>query len=106
MKHRYQIPLFAFYDHTGMSCHVEKMARRGWMVDKLGNFLWRYRAIEPQRLRFSIVYFPEVTGFEPGKAEGHPWQQGRPRPQGHPCPPCRGQEGQRAAERVFPPAGH
>ena len=71
MKYRYQIPLFAFYDHTGMSCHLEKMARRGWMVDKLGNFLWRYRAIEPQRLRFSIVYFPEVTGFEPGTPEGH-----------------------------------
>ena len=71
MKHRYQLPLFAFYDHTGMSCHLEKMARRGWMVDKIGNFLWRYRAIEPQRLRFSIVYFPEVTGFEPGTPEGH-----------------------------------
>ena len=71
MKHRYQLPLFAFYDHTGMSCHLEKMARRGWMVDKIGNFLWRYRSIEPQRLRFAIVYFPEVTGFEPGTPEGH-----------------------------------
>lgn len=71
MKYRYRIPLFAFYDYTGMSCHLEKMARCGWMVDKIGSFLWRYRAVEPRRLRFSIVYFPEVTGFEPGTPEGH-----------------------------------
>lgn len=32
---------------------------------------WRYRKVEPQRLRFALVYFPEVTGFAPTKPEGH-----------------------------------
>ena len=65
MNHRYSLPLFSFYDHTGMTCHWEKMARRGWLLDKMGGVLWRYRKIEPQRLRFAMTYFPEVTGFEP-----------------------------------------
>lgn len=65
MKYRYALPLFSFYDHTGMTCHWEKMARRGWLLDKMGGVLWRYRSIEPQRLRFAMTYFPEVTGFEP-----------------------------------------
>lgn len=65
MKHRYALPLFSFYDHTGMTCHWEKMARRGWLLDNIGGVLWRYRSIEPQRMRFAMTYFPEVTGFEP-----------------------------------------
>ena len=71
MKRRYEAPLYSFYDHTGMTTHLEEMAQRGWLLDKMGGMLWRYRRIEPQRLRFSLVYFPEVTGFEPAKPEGH-----------------------------------
>jgi len=71
MKHRYELPLYSFYDHTGMTTHLEEMAQRGWLLDKMGGVLWRYRKVEPQRLRFALVYFPEVTGFEPTKPEGH-----------------------------------
>ena len=71
MKHRYELPIFAFYDHTGMTTHLEEMAQRGWLLDKMGGVFWRYRRIEPQRLRFAVVYFPEVTGFEPETPRGH-----------------------------------
>ncbi len=71
MKHRYELPLFAFYDHTGMTTHLEEMAQRGWLLDKMGGMFWRYRRIEPQRLRFAVIYFPEVTGFEPETPQGH-----------------------------------
>lgn len=71
MKHRYEMPLYSFYDHTGMTTHLEEMAQRGWLLDKMSGMFWRYRKAEPQRLRFALVYFPEVTGFEPTKPEGH-----------------------------------
>ena len=71
MKHHYELPLFSFYDHTGMVSRLEKMARRGWVLDKLGGLLWRYRRCEPQRLKYAVVYFPEVTGFEPTPFKGH-----------------------------------
>lgn len=71
MKHRYELPLFSFYDHTGMVRHLEQMARRGWRLDKLGGMLWRYQPMEPCRLKYALVYFPEVTGFEPTPPESH-----------------------------------
>lgn len=71
MKHRYELPLFSFYDHTGVVRHLEQMARRGWRLDKLGGILWRYQPMEPRRLQYALVYFPEVSGFEPNKPEGH-----------------------------------
>lgn len=71
MKHRYELPLYSFYDHTGMVRHLEQMARRGWRLDKLGGMLWRYQPIEPRRLKYALVYFPEVTGFEPTPPESH-----------------------------------
>ncbi|MBR5537910.1 MAG: DUF2812 domain-containing protein [Clostridia bacterium] len=70
MNRRFELPLFSFYDHTGMTTHFEEMAQRGWLLDKLGG-LWRYRRIEPQRLRFAVVYFPEITGFESETPRGH-----------------------------------
>ena len=71
MKHRYELPLYSFYDHTGMVRHLEQMARRGWRLDKLGGMMWRYQPIEPRRLKYALVYFPEVTGFEPTPPESH-----------------------------------
>ena len=42
MKYRYEYPLYAFYDHTGMARHLEKMAQKGWMLEKIHtNSLWR-----------------------------------------------------------------
>ena len=51
MKHRYELPLYSFYDHTGMVRHLEQMARRGWRLDKLGGMLSRYQPIVPRRLK-------------------------------------------------------
>ena len=28
--------LYSFYDRTGMESHLEQMAARGWMVEKMG----------------------------------------------------------------------
>ena len=55
MKHRYELPLYSFYDHTGMVHRLEKMARRGWILDKMGGMLWRYRQEEPCRLKYAVV---------------------------------------------------
>ena len=48
---RWELNLYSFYDHTGMERHLEKMAAKGWLLESIGTTLWRYRRIEPQRLR-------------------------------------------------------
>ena len=59
-----------FYDHTGISRHLEKMAAKGWMLEKLNGFCWQYRRMEPQQLRFAVTYFPTASQFAPAPVEG------------------------------------
>lgn len=60
---------FSFYDHTGMEKHLEKMARKGWMVEELSNTTWRYRKIEPQKLHFSVSFDVRASEFAPEPTE-------------------------------------
>lgn len=70
-KHR--LETFSFYDYTCITKHLEKMAAKGWLLDKMGNFTWRYRRITPAKLKFTVTYFPSATAFDPAlpKSRGH-----------------------------------
>lgn len=65
-----RIESFAFYDHTAIEAHLEHMAQRGWLVEQPGNYLWRYRRIQPKKLHFSVTYFPNASDFDPGPTDG------------------------------------
>lgn len=60
---------FSFYDHTGMEKHLEKMAQKGWMLEELTSFGWKYREIQPQKLHFSVSFDTRATEFEPEPTE-------------------------------------
>ena len=47
------LPLYSFYDRSGLSRHLEEMAAKGWMLDSLGAYSWRYRRIEPEQLKYA-----------------------------------------------------
>ena len=57
--------LYAFYDHTGLERHLEKMAANGWMLESVGTYALRYRRCEPKKLRFAVVYYPKTDSFCP-----------------------------------------
>lgn len=56
-------------DFTGITVWLERMASKGWMLDRIGPHLWRFRRIEPQQIHFSVTYLtidstlldPEIT---------------------------------------------
>lgn len=60
---------FSFYDLTGMAAHLEKRAAEGWMIEKLSNFGWIYRAMEPRKLHFTVTYYPKASEFDPEPGE-------------------------------------
>lgn len=64
-----RIEVRSFYDRTGIEQHLEKMAAKGWMIERVDGFGWRYRRIEPQTLRFAVAYFPKASDFDPGPTE-------------------------------------
>lgn len=65
------IAQFTFYDRTGIQCYLEKMAKKGWMLEKVNNFYWQFRRIEPKAIHFAVTYFPKASEFdpEPGEAQ-------------------------------------
>jgi len=56
--------LYSFYDRSGIERHLEAMAAKGWMLDRLGTF-WRYRRCEPGPVHFTATYYPRASAFDP-----------------------------------------
>ncbi len=67
---KYRFEQFAFYDHDAIKERLEAMALQGWLIEKPGNFIWRYRRIEPKKLHVAVTYFPNASEFDPGPTEG------------------------------------
>ena len=64
------VPMYSFYDRTGIQNYLQEQAAKGWMLDKAGSVCWRFRRTEPRKLKFSVVYFPEADLYDPGPGEG------------------------------------
>lgn len=64
-----RVEITSFYDHTGIEKHLEKMAAKGWLLEKISNFFWTYRNIEPVTVKFAVTYFPKASDFDPKPSE-------------------------------------
>ena len=69
-KTKRRLETVSFYDHKGIATHLEKMARKGWMIKRMSNLGWIYEAMEPQELHFSVSYYPKASEFDPEPTEG------------------------------------
>ncbi len=65
-----EIPFFSFYQYTAIQRHLEQQALAGWRLIKAENGRWLYRRSEPKALRYTVVYFPDSSQFDPGPTEG------------------------------------
>ena len=70
MKNRYEINFYSFYDISGMQAHLEKMASKGWFLDKITNTFWCYHKDEPKKLHYSISYYAKASAFESEPSDG------------------------------------
>ena len=66
---KHQLIPFSFYDLTGMERHLERMAERGWLLDKISALGWRYHRIEPKRLHFTVTYCHRASAYDPEPTE-------------------------------------
>ncbi|MFQ9771938.1 MAG: hypothetical protein ACLRX4_10635 [Oscillospiraceae bacterium] len=60
-----ELNLYAFYDHTGLERHLEKMAANGWMLESVGTYALRYRRCEPKSSASRWSTTPRPTAFVP-----------------------------------------
>lgn len=63
------IPTFEFHDRTGIQRFLETQAKKGWMLESLGKYIWKFRREEAKTLRFAVVYFPDADLFDPAPGE-------------------------------------
>lgn len=58
LNKKVRLELHVFLDRDGLCRHLEKMAEKGWLVEKIGSLMWTYRRISPQKLKFALYYSP------------------------------------------------
>ena len=63
------IAQFTFFDRTGIPGFLEKQAKKGWMLEKISSYGWKFRRIEPQKINFAVTYFPQASMFDPEPSE-------------------------------------
>ena len=68
-KYKYMRAQFTFYDRSGIQRILEAQAEKGWMLDKVSNFRWRFRRMEPKKLHYAVTYFPQASAYDPGPSE-------------------------------------
>ena len=56
---------YCFYDRTGIQRMLEKQAWKGWMLESIGQFAWKYRRMETKEIHFSVTYYPKASMFDP-----------------------------------------
>ncbi|MDE6934856.1 MAG: DUF2812 domain-containing protein [Oscillospiraceae bacterium] len=61
-----QINLYQINDCEAIAGHLEKMAAKGWLLEKVGNWGWTFRRAEPCQVRYCITFFPGASVFDPG----------------------------------------
>lgn len=64
-KTKRRMETLSFYDHTGIGSHLEKMAAKGWMLERISNYGWVYRKMEPKKLHFAVSYYPKASEYDP-----------------------------------------
>lgn len=71
MKSKTKRVLWGFFslDYKAMETYLEQMAKKGWMLEKVGRYIAKFRAIEPQELKFYVDVFTEGGPFTPEKTK-------------------------------------
>ena len=59
-----QVYMGTIGDVKNLEIRFAQMAEQGWMIDKIGMFYHRYRAIEPCKKRFFVDFLPQITAFD------------------------------------------
>lgn len=38
-----RMEFFSLYDHTNIEKHLKKMALKGWIIEDIGSYFWKYQ---------------------------------------------------------------
>lgn len=56
-------------DEAAIVKRLEKLAAKGWFLERADNWGWTLRRGEPSQVRYAVTYFPGASVFDPGPTE-------------------------------------
>ena len=56
-------------DEAAIVKRLEKLAAKGWFLERAENWGWTLRRGEPSQVRYALTYFPGASVFDPGPTE-------------------------------------
>ncbi len=62
---KYQIHKFSLYEYAAVEEHLTKMAAKGWRIERVNNFAWKFKKAEPANVTYSVTYLPKLSDFDP-----------------------------------------
>lgn len=65
-----QLIWYQIDDTEAISRHLEKMARKGWLLEAVDNWWYTYRRADPTEVRYTVTFFPDASIYDPGPTEG------------------------------------
>lgn len=63
--YKYRMESYQLFEYQALEEHLERMARRGWQLEQVGNFFWKYRREDPRTTSYAVTYLPELSAFDP-----------------------------------------
>ena len=64
MKYKYEYNCYAPYQYEDLQDHLEQMAVRGWILERMDYHFLVYRRGGTQLTRYALAYHPEVGDMD------------------------------------------
>lgn len=67
---KWELSLFQANDMDAIAGHFERMEAKGWRLESIGGWGYRYRRVEPGKVRYAAACFPDASVYDPAPTEG------------------------------------
>lgn len=65
-----QLSWYQVDDTQAVARHLERMAAKGWLLEGIDNWFFRYRRAQPVQARYAVTFFPEASIYDARLTEG------------------------------------
>lgn len=67
---KWELSLFQANDMDAIAGHFERMEAKGWRLEDIDSWGYRYRRVEPGKVRYAAACFPDASVYDPAPTEG------------------------------------
>lgn len=60
---KYELCDLSLYDYQYIEQHLVEMSEKGWHLENINHFLWKYRRGEERAVRYAVTYAPKASAY-------------------------------------------